>query len=360
MRKLWSLIAVAFIQLSMMPFLFAQEDVTGYEKYFINKQGNQEEYQQYKGEQIGFYEPSTPVQKLFNLDGIEFGVPYTIKKIQMYYSLAVPQVDFLISKVGDKSGKDFHIKCRNIESTDKKPGIEDMPAYLYKPVKELQDLYIGRTVSSYGKFFTVSSIGIGQNVVTFVYTADDGDTFEEPVLEALDYTVDDSLISVEKPENEAIQYGKTEVITEDRITKYSYVDNFVNIIIFHDGKRFVFSVKNNSDNSIKIVWDEAAYVDAGGSTSKVIHNGIKYSERENSQIPSIIVKGAMLNDVAAPVNNIRYDEFASWYSLPMYKPVEEGNVALLLPIQIKGVTNEYLFVFQRKIVRRHPELHGLL
>ena len=360
MKKLTSIFVIAILQLGMLPFLFAQEKNTGYEVFFINRQTNQEEYQLYKGATIAFYEPTTPSERLFNLDGVELGVPYTIKKIQSYYALGIPHVDFLITKDSDKDGKGIHIKCRNSESTDKKPGIYDLPAYLYYMVEAQKELYLNKKVFTRDKLYTVSDFGFENKVVSLVYTSDDGETFSEPLYEALDYTTDDSLVSVEKPENEAVQYGKTNVITEDGISKYSYIDNYVGIIIFHDKEQFVFSIHNLSDNTLKVIWDEAAYVDANGSTSKVIHSGVKYNERENSQTPSIIVKGAKITDIAVPVNNIEHNEILGWFSKPLYQPAQEGNIALLLPFQIKGVTNEYLFVFNRTFVLRHPELHDVV
>ena len=74
---------------------------------------------------------------------------------------------------------------------------------------------------------------------------------------------------------------KTEIITEDNLTKYSYVDNYIDILIFiSDQEKFTFSLTNISNNSIKIIWNDAVFVDVDGTISKVMHEGIKYSEKE--------------------------------------------------------------------------------
>ena len=341
----------------MLPFLFAQEAKNGYELFFINQMPTQEEYQKYVGETIAFFEPESPAQYLFNLEGIELGTPYTINKITMYYALAVPHVDFVVTKVGSGNVKGIHIKCRNTESTEKEPGVLDIPAHLYQPVKDLKDKYLQKRVLVHGKQYRIADFDYCSRRVSFVFLADDGDCFTEPVFTALDYTVDDSLIGVEKPENEAIMYGNTTIVTEDDIAKYSYVDNVLGIQIINDGEKFAFSILNLSDNTLRIIWDEAAFVDVNGSTSKIIHSGIKYNEIEKAQIPSIIVKGSKISDIAIPTNNIEYNKKLGWNIKKMFKPKQEGIVALLLPVQIKGVTNEYLFVFKRSFVLRHPELH---
>ena len=41
---------------------------------------------------------------------------------------------------------------------------------------------------------------------------------------------------------------------------------------------------------------------------------------------------------------------------PREKGLDPGQVMLMLPIQIKDVVNEYIFVFDVKYVFEHPEL----
>ena len=168
------------------------------------------------------------------------------------------------------------------------------------------------------------------------------------------------LSKVEKPSNPSIRYGKTKTVeaTSD-ITRYSYVDNVIDLLIVGDSDKFSFILKNISDNTIKIIWNEAAFVDFDGSTSKVMHAGTKYSQREGDQPATTIIKGAKIEDVAVPTCNIRYSSILEeWVEDSMYpaKPNENpGQIRLMLPIQIKDVVNEYVFVFDVKYVYNHPE-----
>ena len=356
MKKVLQLILASII---LSPATYAQTKSINYSDFFITKQGNTQEYQQYKGATIAFYEQPKSDKAMFNLDEIELGAPYIIKSIQVYYALGIPRVDMTISKKGVKGGKDIRIKCINGESTNKNPGFDDFPAYFFEPVKRLEDEFLGRTVVVNGYLFSIAGIALGDQSVSFVFKSDNGFEFEELVNVALGVDFEDSLVSVEKPENDAVQYGETRVITDRNLTRYSYVDNIISIVIDHNESEFNFSILNLSDNTLKIIWDEAAFVGVDGSTSKVIHSGIKYNDREKAQIPSIIVKGSSLEDIVVPVNNIVLSN-NTWDTLPMYLHKSVGNVALLLPIQIKGVTNEYIFVFQRKLVQKYPELHSVL
>ena len=170
-----------------------------------------------------------------------------------------------------------------------------------------------------------------------------------------------TLKRVEKPSNASVRYGKTTSITDKDITKYSYVDNFIDIIIFANDKQFVFELKNVSSNTIKIIWNEAVFVDVDGSTSKVMHTGVKYSEREGDQPASTIIKNAKLEDIAAPTSNIYYsDSSKEWEIHSLYRnasQTEKGQtIRLMLPIQVKDVINEYIFEFELSYNYIYPEL----
>lgn len=169
------------------------------------------------------------------------------------------------------------------------------------------------------------------------------------------------LKKVEKPSNSQIRYGKTRTISDDKnITKYSYIGNVIDIIIVGDGEAFTFILKNVSDNSIKIVWNEAVFVNYDGSTSKIMHKGTKYSQREGDQPATTIIKGAKIEDIAVPTCNVRYSyTLEEWVNESMYpsKPCENpGQLRLMLPIQIKDVINEYIFVFDVKYMYENSEL----
>ena len=168
------------------------------------------------------------------------------------------------------------------------------------------------------------------------------------------------LTKVEKPSNPSIRYGKTTTIEDDKkISKYSYVDNVIDILIFGGSRQFDFILKNVSDNTIKIVWNEAVFVNFDGSSSKVMHIGTKYSQREADQPATTVIKGAKIEDLAVPNCNVRYsDVLKEWVTDSMYpkKPaLSPGQLRLMLPIQIKDVVNEYIFVFDVQYVYSHPD-----
>ena len=177
------------------------------------------------------------------------------------------------------------------------------------------------------------------------------------------------LSNVEKPSNPEIRYGETIVIpSEDAVSKFSYKDNVIDILIFGERDGFSFVLQNISGSTIKIIWDEAVFVNFDGSTEKVMHKGTKYAERNESQPPTTIIKNAKWEDTVTPTNLVYYYESTSkyvesgWrtYSLyPRENGLSPGQVMLMLPIQIKDVVNEYIFVFDVKYVFDNPELLNL-
>lgn len=170
------------------------------------------------------------------------------------------------------------------------------------------------------------------------------------------------LSKIEKPKNPSIRYGEhQEVKTDNNVSKYLYEDNVISILWYGDKTQFVFSLKNKSTHSLKIVWDEAAFINNKNESSRVIHKGVRYIDANKSQASTIIPKGTELNDIIAPVDRIRYiDEY---FLVEMveggfrYDPSLEGaHVKVLLPIEIQGVINEYIFTFEMHWEYDYPDL----
>lgn len=91
-----------------------------------------------------------------------------------------------------------------------------------------------------------------------------------------------------------------------------------------------------------------------------MHAGTRYSDRNSSQPATTIISNAKIEDVATPTDRVRYsDVLSEWVSDSMFpsSPHLKGKqLRLMLPIQIKNVINEYIFVFDLLYVPNHPEL----
>ena len=171
------------------------------------------------------------------------------------------------------------------------------------------------------------------------------------------------LSSVESPSDAKQQFGETRVVnfTDDNLTKYRYEDDYIDIVWYVSSKQFNFELKNKSGHTIKINWDDISYVDVNGKTGRVMHSGVKYTERNNSQPATTVPKGASISDLLLPTDNVYYvsGQYGGWRETNLipssYKTQEEldnnaskyvgKTMVILMPILIENVPNDYTFTF---------------
>ena len=394
MKKLFTL----FMLLTMSLATFAQNDI---EEYSIPSLSSIEEYQQFVGKTITYY----PKKKWISL--------LSKYSLSQQFNLDFKLKDFIVeSIVADKKKKDWMKTIWTLK--DAKTGynkqitvfvgnytgkvkdyyrneclLKDLQFFQYDKWKESHKSEIGTEFSDPIVKGTYKVVDVKLDIVknasyndelAKVYTVlspFDGSRKEYEASRAkFECFTDDKsgkyqtyLAKVEKPSNPAIKFGKTITVQGDgkNATKFSYIDNFIDILIFGNSEQFSFVLKNVSETTQKIVWDDAVFVGIDGSTSKIMHSGVKYSERSASQPPSTIIRGASLEDIACPISNVYYDEGTTinyktygngWKTKSMYPSKVSSDVkqvSLMLPIQIKDVENEYIFVFDVKYEYNYPD-----
>lgn len=171
------------------------------------------------------------------------------------------------------------------------------------------------------------------------------------------------LKTVESPANTKQQFGETKVVNfQDGTTnKYRYEDDYINIVWYVGSKQFYFDLINKSGHTIKINWDDISYVDYNGKAGRVMHSGVKYVDRNNSQPASTVPKWASLSDILIPTENVYYisGQFGGWeekYLIPcvyndaatklLKAPLYVGKtMTIMMPIMIENVPNDYTFTF---------------
>lgn len=172
-----------------------------------------------------------------------------------------------------------------------------------------------------------------------------------------------SLNSVESPADAKVQFGETKVVSflDESVTKYTYEDDYIYITWFVDYRQFNFTLRNKSNHTIKINWDDISYVDYNGQTGRVMHSGVKYTDKNNSQPSSMIPKGASLSDILLPTENVYWvsGQYGGWREKSLIpslfnKDVDIATAAgayvgksmtILMPIYIENVQNDYVFTF---------------
>ncbi len=174
---------------------------------------------------------------------------------------------------------------------------------------------------------------------------------------------DIELQEVERPAQAKERYGEQKIATtqEAGVNKYVFEDDMVRVLWLPTTDAIHFSLTNKTSHSIKIIWDEAAYVDVNGSSQRVMHSGVKYIDRNNPQPPTIVVRNGSVEDLVFPTDNVYYSsgQYGGWRETPLFpssaysvedlntkvEPYRNKTFQVLLPLQIEDVVNEYIFVF---------------
>jgi hypothetical protein len=99
------------------------------------------------------------------------------------------------------------------------------------------------------------------------------------------------------------------------------------------------NIINKSNETIKLIWDDSAFIDRDGLSTKVMHEGIKYNDLNNSILPSIIPRNGKINDIVIPTDIVAWQGgyYSSYGSNPGY-----GKNLGMLPYQKSygGMTGE--------------------
>ena len=162
------------------------------------------------------------------------------------------------------------------------------------------------------------------------------------------------------PSYRLVSATRNESVMDNNISSYLvYKDELLNIAWSIDRNKVNFNLKNNASSSIKILWDDMAFVGLNNDSHRVIHKGIKYSEKEKEQAPSIVARNTELHDLLIPSDNIYYKKsWEKWSARPfvddfLYSPEDEASqrpdgkkIQVLLPIIVNEKRYEYQFVFE--------------
>lgn len=145
----------------------------------------------------------------------------------------------------------------------------------------------------------------------------------------------------------------------------SYSDDKIDAKFNITRKSINFLIKNKTNETLKIIWDDAVIVQNGRS-KRIIHSGVNYINRGNPQPPTVIPANTSIEDLALPTENVYFvDGYGTWQEKDLF-PVkihkseliqailnQKGQTfALYLPISYQGKTIEYNFEFLIKDVAK--------
>ena len=178
---------------------------------------------------------------------------------------------------------------------------------------------------------------------------------------------DMGLNQVERPKNAKERFGKVNTTVVESLGKKYLVfeDNLIKTQFSFSYYQIGLLLENKSEHTMKINWDNAAWISPAGISSRVIHSGVRLVDRNSPQAPSVIVRGGKLSDIIIPSDNIYYasGKYGGWRYLGLIHHTDvmamdmqselikaQENVGktcgVLLPIEIEGIQNDYIFTFE--------------
>lgn len=172
---------------------------------------------------------------------------------------------------------------------------------------------------------------------------------------------DISLVAAEGPITAQYRQGKQMVTPakDNEVLKYAFEDKQVKVNWIIGSSQFFLLLTNRTNRPIKVVWDDASFVDVYGYNHRLMHSG---SNLLNSNQPSsVISRGSNLSVSVFPDDSIpSYNGNLSGTPLLPYSTSKSDIVEftadvqsyigkefqVLLPIEVGNIINDYLFTFR--------------
>jgi len=135
-------------------------------------------------------------------------------------------------------------------------------------------------------------------------------------------------------------------------------DDIIGIYASKDVEQIAFDIQNKTDRGIKINWDDISIIYPDGTTSRVIHSGVKLIDKSNPQALTIVPPNARVNDILAPTDKITSTS-AGWQTAPLFGGNDrlfwnDKEFGVFFPLEIKGEKKEYTFKFKINVLKSTP------
>lgn len=111
---------------------------------------------------------------------------------------------------------------------------------------------------------------------------------------------------------------------------------------------------NYSQQDLKILWDRAEYTDVNSQPHRIMHNGIRYQDRNNSIPPQAIPASSSVQVSIIPIDKIFYTQQNKEYGLQPLFPLDNEVAAglkgrsfnLFIPVEVNRAIIPYNFKFE--------------
>lgn len=356
--------------------------------YRFEEQGSNEGYQKYVGRTVRFRESYGALEKELVIKAA-LETDYTIKSINAVEVKPVGKYkNFEITIVfQDQNGKDLKMKACHFGQSKNKALITQIPLYFVDEFEAFKKSNVGKilkkdpVIASYELADVV--FGSRKNVSGYLIPvvlfelkeSPSGEKFYWSAAFPTDGLFDEALDQYVNYTISKVEQGDYSVEVEKG---RSYNDSIVNVNLKSatglipntpdwgfspsGDDRISFYITNNSNTTIKVLWNDAVFIGANGMSSKIfIYEGLQkddavFINRNNTQESSSIIKGARIHGQILPTKNVDYKS-RKWTIEPILKEGEKTApmIRLMLPIQYKDQVLEYIFELETYGIYKHPE-----
>lgn len=127
----------------------------------------------------------------------------------------------------------------------------------------------------------------------------------------------------------------------------TFQDSLISIQFLPQHNQIEFTLNNISNKTLKIIWDETTFVNEFGEAGRIMHSGVKFNERNNSQPASVIPPGTKITDLVAPTDKVYMGAYGWSQDYIFNKSVNDGIIKVVMPIEIDGsIKSIYTFDFR--------------
>lgn len=143
------------------------------------------------------------------------------------------------------------------------------------------------------------------------------------------------------------------------VVRYAYEDDLFRGIWSATEAGWNLTIYNKSEQTLTIDWDEVQYLDVDRIGRGVLASGTRYSERNNSQTPTVIPRRGNITESLVSKDHVYQSTTGVWAKRPLF-PIDYSeaqryknkNFSLIVPFTVGGLTSQYEFVFKIKDVRQ--------
>ena len=167
---------------------------------------------------------------------------------------------------------------------------------------------------------------------------------------------------VHTPDND-LGEKKIVLFQEKDELKSAYENEMIKIVWTPTPYRFLFTITNKTQQTMKIIWKEAEYIDQNGVAKQIMQSAVALSERNGYHLPITVASGSTVKGFVFPADSLYWvsGDRGGWRQDPLFpyfnrtsaedlmveaKEYKGKSVQVLLPFDVQNSIYNYRFTFK--------------